>query len=248
MSTGVDVESGSAIVDYRHADGQTLAQSADRVSLAALTAAIPWRTFRWHEGQRHFPGQYWSVTEDDHVNYESRLELSALLMADFDLEVHRIKAQPFLLTAVVDGRQRRHVPDYLLRTDTGPVVVDVVRAERLAEPKIQLLCAWTRRLVESLSWDYRVVSDQPPALLGNIRFLAGFRRMRFINGGALAYLQSCANDLAGLRIDDAERRAAAGGFPLPILRSALMHLLWCQEFVADLTKPLGPSTVLEVAR
>gem|GEM_PF-3557249 len=133
--------------------------------MAALFAAVPWRTFRWYEGQRHYSGKYWSVTDGDHVIYESRLELSTLLMADFDLAVRRIKAQPFLLTAVVDGRRRRHILDYLLRTDAGPVVVDVVRRERLTNPKIQRLCAWTRRVVESRSWGYEVVSEQPPSLL-----------------------------------------------------------------------------------
>ena len=33
--------------------------------------------------------------------------------------------QPFLLRTKVGGRLKRHVPDYLLWTDTGPVVVDV---------------------------------------------------------------------------------------------------------------------------
>jgi hypothetical protein len=123
--------------------------------LAPLLHAAPWRTFRWYEGQRHYSGKYWSVTEGGHVIYESRLELSHVLMADFDLSVQRIKAQPFLLTARVNGRRRKHVPDYLLRTADGLVVVDVVRAERLENPNVQSLCSWTRQIVESLSWSYR---------------------------------------------------------------------------------------------
>jgi hypothetical protein len=59
------------------------------------------------------------------VIYESRLELARLLFADFDPSVRHIVAQPFLLRAEVDGDLRRHIPDYLLFTDAGPVVVDV---------------------------------------------------------------------------------------------------------------------------
>jgi hypothetical protein len=33
-------------------------------------------------------------------------------------------AQPFLLKAEVDSVMRKHIPDYLLITDDGPVVVD----------------------------------------------------------------------------------------------------------------------------
>lgn len=247
MSTGVEVDVGSAVVEYRPAGGQPLAQPACRVSLGPLFAAAPWRTFRWYEGQRHYSGKYWSVTEGDHVIYESRLELSALLMADFDLTVHTIKAQPFLLTVMVNGRRRSHVPDYLLRTDTGPVIVDVVRAARLEDPKIQTLCTWTRQVIESLAWGYKVVSEQPPVLLGNVRFLAGYRRESLINRNALSHLRSHATDLAGMRIDDAEC-PTAGCIPYPLVRSALLHLLWRHELVVNLTQELRPSTVLEVPR
>ena len=46
--------------------------------------AKPYRTFRWYLGQMHYSGSYWSSTESAHVIYESRLELSRLLMPDFD--------------------------------------------------------------------------------------------------------------------------------------------------------------------
>lgn len=70
-------------------------------------------------------GTYWSSTERSHVIYESRLELARLLYADLDAAVHGIVAQPFLLKATVDRRVRRHVPDFLLVDEQGPVVVDV---------------------------------------------------------------------------------------------------------------------------
>lgn len=43
----------------------------------------------------------------DHVIYESRLELSRLLFADFDPSVHGIVAQPFLLKTTSRGRRGR---------------------------------------------------------------------------------------------------------------------------------------------
>lgn len=42
------------------------------------------------------------------------------------LSVSRIKAQPFLLTALVNHRARRHVPGYLLRTSSS-VIDEIVR-------------------------------------------------------------------------------------------------------------------------
>ncbi|MFG2224729.1 TnsA-like heteromeric transposase endonuclease subunit [Streptomyces sp. NPDC048644] len=78
--------------------------------------------FRWYSGQKHYSGTYWSATVRDHVIYESRLELARLLFADFDSSVRGIVAQPFLLKAEVAGKVRKHIPDYLLTTEGGPVV------------------------------------------------------------------------------------------------------------------------------
>jgi len=81
--------------------------------------AATWRTFRFYQGQRHYSGKYWAATERDHVIYESRLELSSLLLADFDPAVTRVVAQPFRLSAVVNGRLRRHIPDFLWGSGSG---------------------------------------------------------------------------------------------------------------------------------
>ncbi len=59
--------------------------------------AHPYRLFRWYLGQPHYSGSYWSSSESAHVVYESRLELSRLLMADFDPSLNKIAAQPFLM-------------------------------------------------------------------------------------------------------------------------------------------------------
>jgi hypothetical protein len=245
-STDMSCDVASARIAYRTVGGDEVSAVADRVRLAALLDAAPWRTFRWYEGQRHYSGQYWSATERSLVIYESRMELAALLLADFDTAVQRIVAQPFCMPAVISGKLHRHIPDFLLATDDGPVVVDVIRSERLAHSGVQLACSWTLQVLESIGWSYRIVSEQLPQPLNNVRFLAGYRRDWLIDTEALAELRSQAPKLAGLRIDEAERRIAA--IPHPLVRSALLHLLWRQEFVVDLTRPLSPSTVLEPAR
>lgn len=74
------------------------------VDVRTLRLAAPWRTFRFYKGQRHYPGSFWSATERDLVLYESRLELTRLLFADFDASVRGIVAQPFLLQAEIGQR------------------------------------------------------------------------------------------------------------------------------------------------
>ncbi len=243
MSVEVCVELDSAVVVYRPAAGEQRARPAKQVSLSDMFDAAPWRTFRWYYGQRHYSGTYWSSTLLEHVIYESRLELAALLFADFDPIVTGIVAQPFVLRADVDGQAKSHVLDYLWETPAGPVVVDVVRAERLERPQVAVLCAWTRHVVESLGWSYRIFTEPPAVELANLRFLAGYRREWLINQAILAEMRARVEDLVGMTITDGEH--LFWNQPWPLVRPALMHLLWRQELSVNLTQSLRPSTVME---
>ncbi|WP_392751829.1 TnsA-like heteromeric transposase endonuclease subunit [Streptomyces sp. LN590] len=118
------------------------------VSVELSASAVPWRTFRWFRGRKHYSGIYWAATTNDHVIYESRLELARLLFADFDPSVRHIVAQPFLLRADLEGKVRKHIPDYLLITGQGPVVVDVKPLHRVSKPEVAFTFDWTRRTVE----------------------------------------------------------------------------------------------------
>lgn len=185
----------SMTVSYRCAN--TLSEEVKvwaSVDLDALGSASPWRTFRWHKGQKHHSGSFWSATERDLVIYESRLELARLLFADFDTSVRHIVAQPFLLRAEVAGALRKHIPDYLLSTRTGPLVVDVKPRHRADKPENAFTSAWTRQVVESCGWHYEVWSEPPRDELENVRFLAGYRREWCSITSLLAELRSAGSD------------------------------------------------------
>src|SRR5207253_1348374 len=73
----------SATVSVRDKNGVVLDdQPWPDASLDVLATAMPWRTFRWRQGQKHYSGVYWSSVQGDHVIYESRLELAVLLLTD----------------------------------------------------------------------------------------------------------------------------------------------------------------------
>ena len=234
----------------RQPEGATVSvrprESLDEISTAwenapldMFASAAPWRTFRWHRGQKHYSGTYWSSTEQGHVVYESRLELTRLLFADFDVGVRRIVTQPFLLRATVERRERKHVPDYMLLSQDGPIVVDVKPHARLASPKIGFTLAWTRRLVER-GWCYEVWSEPPAPELGNLRFLAGFRNQKCFSPTLLDELRR--DDLSGRTPSDA--CTGHSGWPEPIVRSAILRLVWTHHLAIDLAQPLRPTSIL----
>jgi hypothetical protein len=239
---GVAVAS-SALVSFALADSVAENRDWAAVAIEELVSARPWRTFRWYRGQQHYSGVFWSATVHGHVVYESRLELARLLYADFDPAVHGITAQPFLLTCVVDGVLRRHIPDYLLVTAAGPVVVDVKPREQASKPKNAFTFAWTRRMVESRGWRYEVWCEPPSDELENIRFLAGYRR-RWLFDPALLEALRCAG-LGGMRFGDAPGTVPA--WPQPLVRAAVLHLLWTGHLATDLDRPLSAGHVLREA-
>jgi hypothetical protein len=176
----------------------------------------------------------------DHVIYESRLELARLLYADFDPNVTSISAQPFLLTAQVAGKVRRHVPDFLLVTSSGPVVVDVKPRERLRKEEIAFTLSWCQAAVEERGWEYQVWSEPPEAELANLRMLAGYRRNWLFDPVLLDALTRA--DLDGARLRDVP--AAVVGWPCRLVRAHLLHLIWSHAYCTDLSTILSGDHML----
>lgn len=83
----------------------------------------PVRSFPSFRGQRNFPGWYWSATVGRLVGFESWVERDHLVALDFDPSVVGIVSQPFWLLWPGDkGKQRRHAPDFLVRTADGGAI------------------------------------------------------------------------------------------------------------------------------
>ena len=155
-----------------------------------------------------------------------------------------IVAQPFLLKIVEAGKLARHVPDFFLVADGGPLVVDVKPRRRLCDPVVEFTFAWTRREVEARGWRYEGWSEPPEEVLGNIRFLAGYRRSWLFAAEVLGEVRQV--DLGGRPILS-EAVGKVSALPEPTARAAIHHLLWTQELGVDLSEPLRPSTVLRRA-
>jgi len=228
---------GEVSMSLRRVDGKI---DEDRLwpttGVDVFEPSVPWRTFRWHYGQKHYSGTYWSATMCDHVVYESRLELTRLLYADFDQDVSAVFAQPFLLSTTVDEQRRRHVPDFLVLRKTGvPLVVDVKPRHLLTRPKVAFSLGWAREVVLSRGWDFEVWCEPPEAELANLRFLAGYRRGWLFDEDLLTEIRAA--DLYGASLGDAFN--AFPHHPQWRVRAAVLRLLWCQHFATDLTVPLS---------
>jgi hypothetical protein len=224
-----------ATVSFRTDSGVTEDEPWTLVGSGALSDTVPWRTFRWYKGQKHYSGTYWSATNRSHVIYESRLELSRLIFADFDPAVQRILAQPFLLKTKKGGKSRKHIPDYFLATDQGPVVVDVKPKHQLTKPNVIYTFEWTRRLVETRGWRYEIWSEQSSPELENLRFLAGYRRPWLFDAVLLGQIRTA--DVEGRTLGEVV--SGLENHDPAAARAAVLHLLWRGELKTDLSTRLG---------
>lgn len=209
--------------------------------IRAAPDLLPWRRFHSHKGQLHLSGTYWSSTMQGHVIHESRLELSRLMLADFDPSVVQIQAQPFELQTRVCGKPRRHIPDYLLiHKDDSVTVVDVKPAARLLNPIIREKLTWPGPEFRSQGWAHEIWSSEEATRLENVRFLAGFRRGWLFEE---AILEAVGKIAAGKSIADVESTLSSS-WPIRFVRPVIFHLLWTSQLRADLTQPLAASTEL----
>ncbi|GAB3767446.1 TnsA-like heteromeric transposase endonuclease subunit [Microlunatus parietis] len=234
---------GTYSVSFKDAAGEESTTDLALVPPRILVAGSPWRTFRWRHGQPHYSGWYWSSTVGAHVVYESRLELARLLLADFDPEIVAIAAQPFCVTAEVDGVRRRHVPDFLLlHADESVTVVNVKPADQLDRPKIAEALEWAEEVFTSCGWRHEVWSGIDPTRLSNVRFLAAYRHPNRVDQATVTRLAERSRGSASLGQIEAEWPDAAED-----VRAAALHLVWRGVFRADLDAPLSAATVLEHA-
>ncbi len=237
-------EFSEPVVSLRMADGSEVHRPLRDVRASHVTAAVPWRAARSVRGQRHYPGFYWCATTGGHVIYESRLELARLMLADFDRAVTAVAAQPFWLRFRDGGRVRRHVPDFLLVcADHSVLLVNVKPASQAADPRVAEALEWPGRLALGHGWDYEVWTGADPGYLGNVRFLAGCRRSWLVPaacGDAVLALWRPGDTFSSLACRAVRACPPGGAGP------AVLRLLWEQRLAADLHRPLGGDSGLEV--
>ena len=219
-------------------------QRRERLELCwniAFERAAPARELASYRGQRNFPGWWYFSRTKTHVGFESWLERDHLMVFDADPKVVSVSSQPFWLHWSVEGRERRHAPDFFVRLQSGEAIVVDVRPDDRIEPADAEAFAVTGRACTAVGWQYRRVGELDAVLAANLRWLAGYRHSRCRQADRVsALLEVFARPqelLDGVR---------TVGDPVAVL-PVLFHLLWTRELRTDLTSTvLGPRSLVSV--
>ncbi len=232
-------ETGSVEVDWVTADGERQRLAFDAAGGVGFEGGLPVRRFTPRKGQRHLGGRWWCATTGGHVGFESWLERDHVMLLDFDPQVVGIAAQPFWLSWPNEaGVRTSHAPDFFARrADGSALVIDCRPLERRRAQDMAKFAA-TGQVCDRLGWEYRLVAGLDPVLLGNLRWLSGYRHPRHdVPAVAASLLQAFATPLPLLA------GAQTVGDSIAVL-PVLFHLLWQQRLTTDLSVPLGEATQL----
>ena len=218
------------------------------VGRIAFEACAPIRTFPAYRGRRSHQGRYWFSRSQTQVQFESRFEMTALMVMDFDGNATAVSSNPFWLLWPKGTKPVRHAPDFFVRRRDGSVlIVDVKPAERITD-KDRAQHERTRDVCGELGWEYKEFTMLDVIVERNLRLLAGYRNPRFAppgDSGALIAAQVRAAGEQGLRlselIDTAALRVDLTG---DRVLCAVYHMLWGAKIHVDLNCPLTWNTVV----
>lgn len=224
-----------------HGNGGVVSRALSQCWAVEFERCAPVRSFPTYRGQTSFPGWWWFAKTGEHVGYESWLERDHVMALDADPEVVGVASQPFWLHWKVRDAERRHAPDYFVRTRGGGAVVFDVRADDRIEERDAVAFAATEKACAAMGWTYRRVGAIDPVLAANLRWISGYRHPRCSRPGLVASLREVFTEPGELLAG-----AAAVGDPIVVLPT-LFHLLWSGSLIADLAgEPLWESTRVSV--
>lgn len=228
--------------------GLAVLKPLDQAALLAVEEGLPIRQPASYRGQWSKPGWFYMSSLDRMIGYESLFEAWVLLDLDFAGVCEEILAQPCRIHFDRSAGPYRHVPDYLWRDVLGRrELIDVKGARQAAKPKNRLLFDLTRAVSEELGWSFRVATEPNPAYFRNVRLLSGVRHWRWgadLDDPAFALAAEVA-ERGGMTWADAEawlaRDIVSWLVPRVVARS-----VWRRLLETDLTRPLGPGSMLSV--
>ncbi|RKT88113.1 hypothetical protein ATL45_6542 [Saccharopolyspora antimicrobica] len=214
----------------------------EEVTQVAFEEASPVRAFPSYRGQRSSPGFYYAATMQAHVGFESWLERDEVMALDFDPDVIGFAAQPFWLFWPDTNRVRSHAPDFFVRHRDGTGVIVDCRPQERIKPRDEAAFAATKRACAEVGWQFRLVHGHDPMWRANVRWLAGYRHLRFrIEPVSSRLLEAFAQPRP--LIDGVQ----SVGEPIAVL-PALYHLLWSRELRTDLGSRLEASSLVARSR
>ncbi|MFF7459391.1 TnsA-like heteromeric transposase endonuclease subunit [Kitasatospora sp. NPDC008115] len=209
-------------------------RAVDRVRFEELR---PVSAFPVIPGKRWGPGWWWSATTGGHVAHGSAATVVQLMLLDRDPRVVAMAGRPVRVLwrdPQERGAVRSWVPQVFARYADGTgLLADCPGSPGAGGVAAQRAAAAVGEACARVGWVYRRLRVPDPVVVGNVRWLAGYRHPRFRGARqveeAVMEAFACPRPLVeGVR---------AVGNPLVVL-PVVYHALWAHRLRAPLERPL----------
>lgn len=202
------------------------------------------RTIPKYRGRTNCSGWLWTATAERTVPYESLLERTRNLIADYDRSVVGITSQGIELTDSANGKTVSRFPDFfLLHNDAPPLIVDVTSEYRLHKPERVASFLWTGAAVTGAGWDYAVWCGADRIVLANLSLLSGYRRTSVIDIDVIVDIVECepSGTMRDIENELADRHRRLDVIP------AVRYAMWHGLFDFDIAELVDTDTELTYA-
>jgi hypothetical protein len=218
------------------------------ISRVQFELCRPIRRFPAYRGRRSHQGMYWFSRSQSHVGFESRFEMTALMMLDYRGDAVAISSNPFWLLWPKGETHSRHAPDFFIRRrDRSALVVDVKPADRIRD-KDRLQHQRTREVCRDLGWEYEEFTTIDSTVERNLRLLCAYHHPRF---------EPSADAQAAIaaRVQRSGRNGVPFGELIDVISDCTQlddshlicstyHMIWNGEIHVELARPLTWTTVI----
>lgn len=208
----------------------------------ALEDLPPVRQFPVPQGRRVAPGWWWSATTGRLVHYGFGAMRTEVMLCDHDPRVVALACSPVELTWIDDsGTTVAHVPHLIVRLQGGAGMLVDCAGRAGVSPRLAAVASGVASAAEAVGWRYRVARPPDPVVVGNVRWLAGFRHPRNGGQGRMEEVAACFSSPRPLA--DGVRRLGDPIAAWPLI----FHALWAGILHTPLDRPLHEQVLATAA-
>lgn len=203
----------------------------------------PVRKAASYKGQKNYPGFFWMSSTNEHLMYESKLEMMILLQLDFNSTVSKVVPQPFKMRYHHDSRVYHHTPDFFVHYKNGAGEVINVKPKKWVNTERNRRAFFEcDTLSQEMGFSYSTRSEPDPLLVTNLQWLVGYRRLPPRAQDYFDIILDCASD--SMTIGQILKKTLNPAYVRPIL----FYAIWKQMVVVDIYQQINLGTKLKISK
>lgn len=188
-------------------------------------------------------GRFPSRKSNGSIVWESQLERDCLHCLEMDSAVWFIRAQPFRVEYILDGKRRKYTPDFLAEGARRRDVIEVKPFKKTISAEFALWTAAVALVLKKHDYRFIVMTEQDfrqEPRLANYKWLFRFVDTNSSRYDLLRLLETIRQGATTIETAQGQCRLMA------IDPDSVWHLISTGELDVDFAKPLNPQSIIKI--